>query len=343
MRGYHVARTFAFNGRDRIFSAMASDALFPTDGYREVSNFEVDVEDPRGSRGGGGKKKALIRGCLRTSALLLLLTAGTLCLNYVLNPYVCTPFASSRAPLVPLMVHDPPTSATPRLVALLGDSMVIDPEWQHYGLQVGLQQRLPNYNLTIVNLGRNAAQMRHARIDVDRWLFNTSLLPRRPFPDAVVLSTDSDISDMDFDALARTGTYDAVKAQYTADLEYVVNVTVRRHGAFMVLTSPGAIFTEGWFLAPDTLRFHNKKRAFADYNAVNRDVAQRWGITYVDLRSLYAAAIPWWRLAYSGCVTRDGEHSNQRGTDILATALAAALNQGLALAGKSKRTNNAIS
>jgi len=192
--------------------------------------------------------------------------------------------------------------------------------------QAGLQQRLPHYNLTFVNLGRNAAQMRHARIDIDRWLFNASL--PRPFPDAVVLSTDSDISDTDFDALARDGTYDAVKARYTDDLNYVINVTVR-HGAYMVLTSPGAVFTEGFFLAPDTLRFHNKQAAFADYNAVNRDVAARWGITYVDLRPLYTAAVPWYRLAYFGCVTRDGEHSNQRGTDILATALATALNQGL--------------
>jgi hypothetical protein len=259
MRGYHVARSFALNGRDRLFNAMASDAVFPTDGYKGLQTVEMeDVEDPRGDGDSGGGKKAraaYARSCLRMAIILVVVSMAVVCLNLVLNPYMCTPFAS-RAPLVPLAPLSPLSAAArarPRLVALLGDSMLIDPEWQHYGLQVrivgklrvfpssfndaftfhnntdgqaGLQQRLPHYNLTFVNLGRNAAQMRHARIDVDRWLFNASL--PRPFPDAVVLSTDSDISDTDFDALARDGTYDTVKAQYTANLNYVINEPGRR-------------------------------------------------------------------------------------------------------------------
>jgi len=142
MRGYHVARSFALNGRDRLFNAMASDAVFPTDGYKGLQTVEMeDVEDPRGDGDSGGGKKAhaaYARSCLRMAIVLVVVSAAVLSLNLVLNPYLCTPFAS-RAPLVPLAPLSPLSAAArarPRLVALLGDSMLIDPEWQHYGLQV---------------------------------------------------------------------------------------------------------------------------------------------------------------------------------------------------------------
>lgn len=86
------------------------------------------------------------------------------------------------------------------------------------------------------------------------------------------------------------------------------------------------MFTEGWFLSPDTGRFHHKAAAFDDYSQLNRQIAAAFQIPYVDMRALFRAAVPWYRVAYSGCVTRDGEHPNQYSTDLMSLAFAEVVN-----------------
>ncbi len=212
----------------------------------------------------------------------------------------------------------------------MGDSMVIDPEWQHFGLQRGIQQHLPQYRINFTNLGRNAARMEHVRIDIDAHIFNLSSPSSRQYgriyPDGIILSCDSDISEEDFDKDASDGTYAEVRRKYAADLAYVLNVTVS-HRVFIALTSPGGAFKEGSFLAPDSLRFRHKAAAFADYSLLNRQLAATFDIPYIDLATPFGDAIPWYRLAYSGCVTRDGEHPNQYGTDIMSLAFARVVNE----------------
>ena len=285
------------------------------------------------------KRSSLSRTCsARTCSVLTTIVAvGVLVtfLIYALDPNLCRPM-DYRKPLRPLPDPAPPPFSEdsrrhrPFRLALMGDSMVIDPEWQHFGLQRGIQQHLPQYRINFTNIGRNGARMLHARIDIDAHIFNRSSSLSRQyggrFPDGVILSCDSDISDEDFDHDALNGTYLEVRRKYAEDLAYVINVTVS-HGVFIALTSPGGIFKEGWFLAPDTLRFRHKAAAFADYSSLNRQIASTFNIPYIDLATPFRQAIPWYRLAYSGCVTRDGEHPNQHGVDIMSLAFAAVVNE----------------
>ena len=127
--------------------------------------------------------------CSWKSVLIFFATTMLLCLLYYsLNPLVCRPFSQTRLPIVPYIDADLPNSQEPFLIALMGDSMVIDPEWQHYDLQKGIAQYFPDRKITFTNLGRNGGRMRHARYDIDFHIFNHS--DYKEYPDAVILSCD---------------------------------------------------------------------------------------------------------------------------------------------------------
>ena len=55
-----------------------------------------------------------------------------------------------------------------------------------------------------------------------------------------------------------------------------------------------------------------------DYCQIDRTIAANHHVPYLDIRGSLQRAIPWWRLWYAGYVTKDGEHTNERGTLILA-------------------------
>ena len=55
-----------------------------------------------------------------------------------------------------------------------------------------------------------------------------------------------------------------------------------------------------------------------DYCTIDRTIAAKYRVPYLDVRGHLERAIPWWRLWYAGYVTKDGEHTNERGTLILA-------------------------
>lgn len=55
-----------------------------------------------------------------------------------------------------------------------------------------------------------------------------------------------------------------------------------------------------------------------DYCLIARSVAAQYNVPYLDFRGELKKAIPWYRLWYTGYVTKDGEHTNERGTLLLA-------------------------
>jgi hypothetical protein len=59
-----------------------------------------------------------------------------------------------------------------------------------------------------------------------------------------------------------------------------------------------------------------------DYCQIAREVALAHKVPYMDIRGSLKRAVPWYRLWYAGFVTKDGEHTNERGTWILADLLA---------------------
>jgi hypothetical protein len=54
------------------------------------------------------------------------------------------------------------------------------------------------------------------------------------------------------------------------------------------------------------------------YNMMNEHVAVQYNIPFINVRSAFLAAVPFYQLCYSKCVTFDGEHENNRGTIIVA-------------------------
>ena len=170
------------------------------EGYRGVSTSEtetpfsssvLEIEDE--ADGEEHNKYARIRYprcfCSWKCTTICISVFFVLCLLfYALNPLVCRPFSQNRVPIVPYTDIDPQNPQEPFLLALMGDSMVIDPEWQHYGLQKGIAQHFPDRTITFTNLGRNGGRMRHARYDIDFHIFNHSHY--KSFPDAIILSCD---------------------------------------------------------------------------------------------------------------------------------------------------------
>lgn len=59
-----------------------------------------------------------------------------------------------------------------------------------------------------------------------------------------------------------------------------------------------------------------------DYCQMVREIALKYDVPYLDIRGALKRAVPWWRLWYAGYVTKDGEHTNERGTLILAKIIA---------------------
>lgn len=64
-----------------------------------------------------------------------------------------------------------------------------------------------------------------------------------------------------------------------------------------------------------------------DYCQIAREIARKYEVPYLDIRGELKKAVPWWRLWYSGYVTKDGEHTNERGTQLLAKMIAEQLLQ----------------
>jgi hypothetical protein len=56
-----------------------------------------------------------------------------------------------------------------------------------------------------------------------------------------------------------------------------------------------------------------KDKMLNDYREMNRHVATKLQVPYIDVRSALKKSVPFYRLSGSGCVTLDGEHLNSRG------------------------------
>jgi len=170
------------------------------EGYRGVSSSEaetpisssnvLEIEEDREEHNKYARNRYFRCFCSWKCTTIIFSLFFVLCLLfYALNPLVCRPFSQQyRLPIVPYIDIDPQYPPEPFLLALMGDSMVIDPEWQHYGLQKGISQHFPDRTITFTNLGRNGGRMRHVRYDIDFHIFNHSHYKK--FPDAVILSCD---------------------------------------------------------------------------------------------------------------------------------------------------------
>lgn len=58
-------------------------------------------------------------------------------------------------------------------------------------------------------------------------------------------------------------------------------------------------------------------------------MADKYSVPYIDMRQAFVDSIPSYWIYYKGYVTEDGEHENERGTQIVADLIATELNTWL--------------
>ena len=98
--------------------------------------------------------------------------------------------------------HSPPTAAAKQdrefILTLLGDSLIIDPEWKYHFNQK-IQTFLGAYNVQIYNHGRRAERMDDILTDTRKVVLNYTMGPKhdegwatRP-PDGIIIMSTSDV------------------------------------------------------------------------------------------------------------------------------------------------------
>ena len=195
-------------------------------------------------------------------------------------------------------------------IVLFGDSLV-DVAYRRFSLAEKLQNQFPYFLFDIYNAGVGGNKIKNIRNRMYRDVISLN-------PDIILLYWDSDVSDQDNDFLAEKSTQD----EYIEDLKNVVLVLKNTTSNFAI-GGPGLLGEGPLF----TYNFYNGKNKLLDlYRDINRNVTQENGLLYMDIRRALQEVIPSaWILSRWFC-TLDGEHPNERGTQIIAQQFGMAIN-----------------
>ena len=113
-----------------------------------------------------------------------------------------------------------------------------------------------------------------------------------------------------------------MRAHYNATLRAVMR-SILETGAYFAMAGPEILGESDYYPLPT--RYLNKIKMLDDYRAINKAMAREFNVSYIDVRQAFVDAIPPYWHFYSGYVTVDGEHENERGTQIVAELFAANL------------------
>ena len=208
----------------------------------------------------------------------------------------------------------------PIRIVLLGDSLV-NRSFREHNLGGKLQSELSGGALDVINCGYSAVKV--------AWLLSNAidecvLLAK---PDAVFLLMDTDVSDVNEEVFSREEV-ELLRTNYHSNLTRLVQSLQQPSLgiSFIALCSPGVLgeTSYAWF-QPLQPRFHHKADMLQAYTEQNRAIAANTGIAYIDVQRAFHAVIPRYQLSYAWCCTKDGEHLNERGTQIVATLMAQSL------------------
>ena len=254
--------------------------------------------------------------------------------------------------------RSPPTPAAKKrrefLLTLLGDSLIIDPEWK-YHFNDKIRNFLGNYNVTVYNHGRRAERMDDILIDTRLSVLNYSRSPsdwaKRP-PDGVIIMS---VSDVVTGGMAQpvpwafgSDAYYAHRRVYADQLAAVVRV-IKAARIPLAIASPGTVEGEG-YRAFMPSRLAGLAAPMADYCEFVQGWAAAHDVPYIDVHNTFLKQIPPYRVVYNGtfrrfiimlvacpclrlsylsvrqtgCVTRDGEHPSDHGSTIMAKMFAEA-------------------
>jgi hypothetical protein len=188
------------------------------------------------------------------------------------------------------------------VLTLLGDSLIIDPEW-NFGFNNKIKTFLGGYNVTLFNHGRRGERIKDMVTDMRKVFFNYSTHEvgweaRRP--DGVILMSGSDVNS-EIPWAYNSDEYKQHQTKYLKDLRYILN-TVVGFGVPVAVASPGTLLMEGPFAAPQSARFVGKPVAQEDYcRVVEKLIREEYPkIPYIDIHNTLKREIPVYRLCYKG-------------------------------------------
>lgn len=251
---------------------------------------------------------------------ILTLAFGILCLTVYLMAYTERQHVSLRPDRLHMTSSQLPSLQNDHhlnhnlTVVLFGDSLLNIP-YTHYDLPHKIKSLLPTcfQNITILNKGKNGNKVR----DLRQRLTKDVLLLK---PDVVFLHFDSDISDQEVDYLSLNST----QLQYKMDYDYILHMMTSYKIPHIAIAGPGLL---GEGLIVNKPRFRGKEGLLDRYRFINLQLANSYDLPYLDIRKAYQEALPSYWIFSFGYVTTDGEHPNDRGSDIIAEYFSALLNQ----------------
>ena len=194
-------------------------------------------------------------------------------------------------------------------IVLFGDSL-IDVPFNRNSLDEKIRNQFPYYLLDIVNEGNGGNKIHNLK----ERMYNDVVLKK---PDIVLLYWDSDLSDQDYEFLEEKST----ELQYTEDLSEVVRVL--KNASKLAVAGPG-ILGEGPLFPKDF--FYRKNKLLNHYREINQNVSLENGVIYLDIRKAFLDFIPSAWIFSMGFCTLDGEHPNERGSQIIAEQFGLAIN-----------------
>lgn len=194
-------------------------------------------------------------------------------------------------------------------IVLFGDSL-IDVPFSRNSLDEKIRNQFPYYLLDIVDEGIGGNKIHNLR----ERMYRDVVLKK---PDIVLLYWDSDVSDQEYEFLEEKST----EMQYREDVSEVVRVL--KNTSKLAVAGPG-ILGEGPLFPQDF--FYRKNKLLNHYREINKNVSLENGVIYLDIRKAFLDFIPSAWIFSMGYCTLDGEHPNERGSQILAEQFGLAIN-----------------
>jgi len=183
-------------------------------------------------------------------------------------------------------------------IVLFGDSLINVP-CRDYQLVDKLRALLPTqYKYDIswsANSGECVASFR-GRLHA---LFGDGDEANRP--DMVLMHWDSDVSDINEDAMNAQQVAET-RALYERNLDFVVE-NLKSNVSFFALGGPG-LLGEGPLFQPK--RYDGKAKMLEVYKQINERICQQHQVVYIDFRTAFQQALPWYYVLNRGYVTTDG-------------------------------------
>ena len=205
---------------------------------------------------------------------------------------------------------------SPYRVVLLGDSLISGDRKQNFGefplMAARIGSFLPHYsNLNFLNFGSEGDTINSIRLRLGSVLSTPA--------DAVILIWDSDVSQN----LENSNNINYIRHNYLSNLTYVITAIQQNNPAVRIAIGGPGLLGEGPLFGKVSNRiFQTKRSMLDDYSIMNQQLALALNVTYIDIRKAYLSQLPSYRLAYSGCLTIDGEHENDNGLRIISKLVA---------------------